>query len=373
MSASIPLTDPLSLAWIQWCRNEHKPVATIASRTRALRSIGNAGTATREEVEAWWLTRAHLAPATRHNELANLRSFYRWAKRWEYRDDDPTLRLDNPRVDPGLPRPMTREDLHKAIDQLCRAPSCRPWNLSWGPDIRRAICLGAYAGLRISEAAALDWSDVDLESRQIRIMNSKNHKSRRVPISPMLLDALLPVDRDVRGAAVVLGDEILGLHEHPARAAARVIHPATRRFEDLDDHPHHAGRSEEFTAAPPFLAGEIAEEILVALPHQISRTMLALPAESHAVEQTHQLAQPALLDAVIQPGQRFGQRRVGGHQRVHRLVDEPPDITCCVVRQGIPSRRRWHHEGRAVGVGDVLEKYQPEDDVLVLAGRQRPA
>ena len=29
-----------------------------------------------------------------------------------------------------------------------------------GP-IRRAICLGAYAGLRVAEAASLDWTDVD--------------------------------------------------------------------------------------------------------------------------------------------------------------------------------------------------------------------
>jgi integrase len=190
--ATIPLTDPLSLAWIAWCRAEHKPVTTIAARTRALRCIGNAGTATREEVEAWWLTRAHLGAATRHNDLAHLRSFYRWCKRWEYRDDDPTLRLDSPRVDAGLPRPMTREDLHLALDQLSRAPSGRPWNLSWGPDIRRAICLGAYAGLRISEAAALDWSDVDLENRQIRVIRSKGGKSRRIPMGPELLDALLP-------------------------------------------------------------------------------------------------------------------------------------------------------------------------------------
>src|SRR5665811_1178682 len=82
-------------------------------------------------------------------DLANLRSFYRWAKRWEYRDDDPTLRLDSPRVDPGLPRPITNADLHKALDLM---PS----------DLRRAVCLGAYAGLRISEVAALDWANVDL-------------------------------------------------------------------------------------------------------------------------------------------------------------------------------------------------------------------
>jgi integrase len=193
MSASVPLTDPLSLAWIQWCRDERKPANTNARRVATLRYMPNAGTATREDVEAWWRSRAHLSAATRHNELANLRSFYRWCIRWEFRLDDPTLRLDSPRVDPGLPRPMTSEDLHKVLDQLYR------------PDIRRAVCLGAYAGLRISEAAALDWSDVDLENQELRVMNSKGNKSRRVPMSPVLLDALLPVT----GGNVVLGGTVV--------------------------------------------------------------------------------------------------------------------------------------------------------------------
>jgi integrase len=208
MSASIPLTDPLSVAWIQWSRNERKPVNTIARRVATLRYMPCAGTATREDVEAWWLTRAHLAPASRHNELSNLRSFYRWAMRWEYRDDDPTLRLDSPRVDPGLPRPMTREDLHKVIDSITSAPD------------RRAVCLGAYAGLRISEVARLDWSDVDLENRQLRVMNSKGNKSRRVPISPMLLDALLPN----MGGNVISGGET-----HDTQWLARRIHKVFRR------------------------------------------------------------------------------------------------------------------------------------------------
>jgi integrase len=190
MSPSIPLTDPLSIAYLDWSRT-NAPVNTTKSRTCSLRTLPNAGTATREEVEAWWLTRAHLAPSTRHSNLAHLRTFYRWCQRWEHRADDPTARLDSPRVDPGLPRPMTREDLHTALDNLYR------------PDIRRAVALGAYAGLRISEAARLDWSNVDLENRQLRIMNSKGGKSRKVPISPALLDALLPNT----GGNVVSGGE----------------------------------------------------------------------------------------------------------------------------------------------------------------------
>jgi integrase len=171
--------DALSAAYLDWSRT-NAPVNTTKSRASSLRTLPNAGTATREQVEAWWTSRAHLSPATRHNDLAHLRTFYRWCQRWEHRADDPTTRLDSPHVNPGLPRPMSRDDLHTALDSLYR------------PDIRRAVCLGAYAGLRVSEAAALDWSNVDLENMQIRVMNSKGNKSRRVPISPVLLDALLP-------------------------------------------------------------------------------------------------------------------------------------------------------------------------------------
>jgi len=208
MSRPIPLTDPLSVAWIQWCRNAGIPPNTIARRISVLRYMPTAGVASREDVEAWWRARAHLSPATRHNELANLRSFYRWTRRWEYRDDDPTLRLDNPSVDPGLPRPMTREDLHTVLNSMTNAPD------------RRAVFLGAYAGLRISEVARLDWADVDLENRELRIMNSKGNKSRRVPISPMLLDALLPNTG---------GNVVSGVTAHDTNWLARRIRKAFRR------------------------------------------------------------------------------------------------------------------------------------------------
>lgn len=171
--------DDLSRAYLEHCRAERMPPNTIAARERTLRSIGIAGTATRTDIETWWRARADLAVATRSNDLSNLRGFYRWARRWEHRDDDPTLRIDAPKVATGLPRPMSRADLHRALATL-------------HPDLRRAVCLGAYAGLRVSEAAALDWFDVDAETRVLRVVNSKGGKSRAVAISPLLVDELLP-------------------------------------------------------------------------------------------------------------------------------------------------------------------------------------
>jgi hypothetical protein len=49
--------DALSQAYLAWSRSEHVPVNTIKSRARVFRTLPNAGTATREEVEAWWVSR----------------------------------------------------------------------------------------------------------------------------------------------------------------------------------------------------------------------------------------------------------------------------------------------------------------------------
>jgi integrase len=189
MSHSIPLTDPLSIAWIKWCRNEHIPANTIARRIATLRSLGNAGTATREDVEIWWASRTGLAPSSRAGDLAGIRSLYKWCRRWEHRSDDPTTRIDSPHVPTGLPHPMAKHDLQTALD-------------TFEPELRRAVVLGAYAGLRIAEAAALDWSDIDVEGRKLWVLHGKGDKARVVAISPVLIDQLLP---DTGGNVVAAG------------------------------------------------------------------------------------------------------------------------------------------------------------------------
>jgi len=167
--------------WLAYLTEQNYAPNTVGTYARTMRTFPVAATATREQVEAWWHDRAALvAPASRNNELAALRSFYRWMIRFEHRDDDPTVRLDSVRVGKGLPRPMSRADLWKVLDHA-----------SDDPVTRRAVCLGAWAGLRISEAAALDWDEVDEETSRIRV-TGKGRKVRLVGLSALLLDSLLP-------------------------------------------------------------------------------------------------------------------------------------------------------------------------------------
>ena len=192
---------PLIDAFIEWAERDRNRSAHTLTRYRAtlasLARVADPATATAEEVEAWWATRYDAAPATRANELACLRAFYRWAARFDHRPDDPTRRLDPPKVPNVVPRPIGQTDLDRLLGPLTGD----------APDLRRAIALGAYGGLRISEVAALDWANIDLESRRIYV-RGKGRKERVFGLSPVLLDKLLPkVDGNVvtAGAAPISG------------------------------------------------------------------------------------------------------------------------------------------------------------------------
>lgn len=131
--------------------------------------------ATADDIERWLL--AFDEPATRRAYLGDLRAFYRWALRRSVLATDPTLVLDTPKVPDGTPRPLSRRDLMRAIN----AASDR---------VRRRVLLAAYAGLRVSEIAALHADDIDLEHGTLTVRNGKGGKDRVVPLAPVLADEL---------------------------------------------------------------------------------------------------------------------------------------------------------------------------------------
>lgn len=168
------------LAWAEYDRL--RSPATLKRYRATLKQFDDPLNATREEVEAWWRTRYHLSAASRQNELACLRTFYKWAVKFELRDVDPTRRLDPPPTQNILPRPISMANRDRVFAVLRERGE---------DDLRRAMALGALAGLRVSEAAALDWSNVDLDSRLVYV-RGKGGKERAVTASPLLLEHILP-------------------------------------------------------------------------------------------------------------------------------------------------------------------------------------
>ena len=177
------MTTPADfLTWAE--RDRGRSPHTLARYRAVLASLepfGDPLTLDRDDIETWWATRYDASPATRANELACLRSFYRWATRFDHRPDDPSRRLDPPKIPNRVPRMIGRTDFENLLGDLTDG----------APDLRRAFALGGYAGLRVSECASLDWSHVDQEARRL-FVRGKGQKERPVPLSPTLLDYLLP-------------------------------------------------------------------------------------------------------------------------------------------------------------------------------------
>jgi len=177
--------------WFTWlAEDQAKSPHTIATYQRTWRTYpGDPLTATLDDIETWWTSRRDRSVSTRRNELAALRSFYRWAVRYDLVNEDPTRRITPPKAEQRISEHVGRQDLLTLFDAL-------------PDDLRRATALGAYAGLRVSEAAALHWNDVDRELHRIHVRQGKGGKDRLVGLPAILLDHLLP---ERRGCFVVTG------------------------------------------------------------------------------------------------------------------------------------------------------------------------
>lgn len=177
--------------WLTYLEQRNRAATTLRTYRSVMTGfLPDPVSATLPEVEAWWSSQHGQAPTTRNRTLSCVRSFYRWAMRFDLLDQDPTRRLDPPHKGSHLPRPMSRADLHKVLDLADQ-------------EMRRAVCLGAYAGLRVAEVAALRWADIDPEARRIIVRGGKGDKDRAVGLSVLLHDELLPDT----GGNVVTGQE----------------------------------------------------------------------------------------------------------------------------------------------------------------------
>lgn len=138
--------------------------------------------ATREAVEGFLSTRS--AAETRRSYLGDLRRFYGWAVGRGFLEHDPTVGIQTPRVPVRDPSPLTSSQV-AAVLAACR-----------DRQDRLVIGLGLFAGLRVSEMAALTAADVRLDEGVLVVRQGKGGRDRRIPIAPALAgDLALEVPR----------------------------------------------------------------------------------------------------------------------------------------------------------------------------------
>lgn len=168
------------VAWAAACGRSPRTLdldRVVARRFRALTGV-RLEQAGRVHAERWWQAIAGLSPASRATYLRAARRYWRWA---EDRGGpvDPSRRLVEPRVPRGLPRPVPARDVALALAVL-------------EGDTRVQVALAAYAGLRVSEIAALRPQDVQdaPDGRPWLLVQGKGRKWRSVPLTSFLGDLL---------------------------------------------------------------------------------------------------------------------------------------------------------------------------------------
>lgn len=188
--------------------------------------------ATTQQVERFLDSRG-LEGRTRYCWISHLHCFYRWAIDHGHATQDPTARIERPRLRRLMPRPIGEPDLEVALSMADR--TMKAW-----------LALASYGGLRCAEIAALDADCVLHQYGVLRVLG-KGAKERMVPMHPVVSDALAaygvprsgPVFRRPRGVALPGGDGVEGGERLP------------RVARDLGD---------DAPAAPPVRDGRVPDE-----------------------------------------------------------------------------------------------------------------
>jgi site-specific recombinase XerD len=124
------------------------------------------------------------------NALTAIRSFCRWCLLEELRTDDPTLQIVWPRLRKPAPRALRRAELRFIFEVITEPAGLRKEQAFIWRRNRRAIYLMLFGGLRLSEAAALRWRDIDLDAQELLVIDGKGGKDRVVPLHPALTEEL---------------------------------------------------------------------------------------------------------------------------------------------------------------------------------------
>jgi len=154
--------------------------STIAKRTRVLRQIGRAGfgllDVTRDQLIDL-IDSKSMAPAARNCWTSDINQFFLWANTAGHTDRHPASTLAKAKIGRRLPKPITPDDLAKALDKA--TPTMTAW-----------LTLGAFAGLRCGEIAGLKAED--FVDGALRIIG-KGNAERRIPLNPLIPAALEPL------------------------------------------------------------------------------------------------------------------------------------------------------------------------------------
>jgi site-specific recombinase XerD len=126
------------------------------------------------------------AVSSQARTTAALKCFFRFLVEEERILRDPALPLRTPKKREVLPDTLTMAELERLLVQPGREELWERHFLGKPERDRLPLALMAYGGLRRGELVGLDWDDVDLSRRLLRIRRAKGGRQRTIPIHPAL-------------------------------------------------------------------------------------------------------------------------------------------------------------------------------------------
>lgn len=173
--------DLLLSDWQIWMQGEGLSHRTWTSWpaivARVARDTGHDPTAFTASLLVRWLAR-YPNPNTKVTYYRALRAWHGWLVRTGHRADDPTAKMNRPKIPRGTPHPVSTAGLERLLSLRLHART------------RAMILLAAYEGLRVHEIAKVRAEDfcLDAEEPTLRVVG-KGGVEAVLPVHP-LVDAV---------------------------------------------------------------------------------------------------------------------------------------------------------------------------------------
>lgn len=131
------------------------------------------------------------SPRSSARLLSSLRRFYRYLVREHLLDEDPSARIDAPKLGRALPKSLTEDE----VERLLAAPVTSE---AMGLRDRTMLEVLYASGLRVSELVSLLVPQVNLQQGLVKVVG-KGNKERLVPLGEEALNWLERYFREARG------------------------------------------------------------------------------------------------------------------------------------------------------------------------------
>jgi site-specific recombinase XerD len=196
--------------------------------------------------------RTRPAMSSQARATAALKSFFRFLVEEERIVRDPALPLRTPKKSEALPDTLTMGELERLLIQPGRGDLWERHFPGKPERDRLLLALFAYAGLRRGELLGLDWDDVDLSRRLLRIRKAKGGRQRAIPIHP----ALVPLFAEYYATRVPLSEQALFVGVQGNRLHYTQLGQVFRHYVDA------SGVAERKRVTPHTLRHVFASELL---------------------------------------------------------------------------------------------------------------